>query len=225
MQARFRSASARRRFRTASKSGRKNEGDALMITRTSRVFPGVLFSMLLAGSVLAAPSPAAADPPPRKALSQEHRRPSTSARAQKTANQKTASQKSGKTTVASRRRTAPPASTTAFIDDGFSHAEGADGRVGWQQTGIASWYGGGRWQGNRTASGARYDENALTAAHATLPLGSHVRVTLANSDRSVVVTITDRPGTRTRIIDLSRGAARELGILSQGVAKVTLSAN
>ena len=63
----------------------------------------------------------------------------------------------------------------------------------------------------------------MTAAHATLPLGSQVRVTLANSERSVVVTITDRPGTRTRIIDLSRGAARALGILSQGVAVVTLS--
>ena len=124
-----------------------------------------------------------------------------------------------------RRRTpsAPAAQTAAFVDDGFSYSEGSGGQSGWKQTGVASWYGGKRWQGNRTSSGARYDENALTAAHATLPLGSHVRVTLHNSSRSVVVTITDRPGTRTRIIDLSRGAAAELGILDQGVAMVTLS--
>jgi len=184
------------------------------------VLPGVLFSVLLAGSVLAAPASASADTPPRKTLTQEHRRPSTGVRAQKSA--KSATTKSiGKT--ASRRRAVPAASTTAFIDDGFSYTEGADGKVGWKQTGVASWYGGARWQGHRTSSGDHYDENALTAAHATLPLGSQVRVTLANSERSVVVTITDRPGTRTRIIDLSRGAARALGILSQGVAVVTLS--
>jgi rare lipoprotein A len=94
----------------------------------------------------------------------------------------------------------------------------------WRQTGIASWYGGARWQGNRTASGARYDQNQLTAAHATLPLGTKVRVTLEGTNRSVVVLINDRPGTRRRIIDLSRSAAAELGILKQGVAVVTLSA-
>jgi rare lipoprotein A (peptidoglycan hydrolase) len=94
----------------------------------------------------------------------------------------------------------------------------------WRQTGVASWYGGSRWQGNRTASGARYDQNQLTAAHATLPIGTKVRVTLEGTDRSVVVLINDRPGTRRRIIDLSRSAAAELGILAQGVAVVTLSA-
>ncbi len=94
---------------------------------------------------------------------------------------------------------------------------------GWQQTGIASWYGGRRWSGHATSSGARYDETELTAAHATLPLGSRVRVTLAGSDRSVIVTINDRPGTRRRIIDLSRSAASALGILNSGVATVTLT--
>ena len=199
-----------------------------MTTRASRVLPGVLASVLLAGSFFAAPTPAsAADAPDRKSVSQEHRRPSANPRAQKATQKsaKTGGTKTGgkSTTVAARRRAAPTASTTAFIDDGFSYTEDNQGHVGWKQTGVASWYGGGRWQGHRTASGARYDQDALTAAHATLPLGSHVRVTLANSERSVIVTITDRPGTRTRIIDLSRGAARELGILSQGVAVVTLS--
>lgn len=92
----------------------------------------------------------------------------------------------------------------------------------WEQTGVASWYGGKRWQGRRTASGVRYDENKLTAAHATLPLGTRVRVLVPATGRSVVVTINDRPGTRTRIIDLSRAAARRLGIVSRGIATVTL---
>jgi rare lipoprotein A (peptidoglycan hydrolase) len=90
------------------------------------------------------------------------------------------------------------------------------------QSGIASWYGGKRWQGKMTASGIRYDEAALTAAHATLPIGSKVRVVVTDTGRSVIVTINDRPGTRTRVIDLSRGAAAELGILQRGVARVTL---
>jgi len=195
-----------------------------MTTRASRVFPGVLFSVLFAGSVLVAPSPASADTAPRKATSQEHRRPSTGTRAHKSS--KSAPGKATASAAARRRTPAAHATqtaTAAFVDDGFGYTEDSGGRVGWRQTGVASWYGGSRWQGHRTSSGTRYDENALTAAHATLPLGSHVRVTLANSERSVVVTITDRPGTRTRIIDLSRGAARALGILSQGVAVVTLS--
>ena len=93
----------------------------------------------------------------------------------------------------------------------------------WAQSGTASWYGGIAWHGKLTASGARYDENILTAAHATLPIGTRVRVTLAGSTRSVIVVINDRPGTRTRIIDLSRAAARDLGILSRGLAQVVLT--
>jgi rare lipoprotein A len=93
----------------------------------------------------------------------------------------------------------------------------------WQQIGMASWYGGKRWRGHATSSGERYNENELTAAHATLPIGTRVRVTLAGSNRSVIVVINDRPGTRSRIIDLSRGAARQLGMLNSGVAVVTLS--
>jgi rare lipoprotein A len=108
-----------------------------------------------------------------------------------------------------------------LIDDGTLWREQGSSAT-WQQTGMASWYGGARWQGQRTTSGSRYDQNALTAAHATLPLGTKVRVTTHNGTRSVIVTINDRPGTRTRIIDLSREAAKELGMLSSGVAMVTL---
>ena len=108
-----------------------------------------------------------------------------------------------------------------LIDDGTLWRERGS-LATWQQTGMASWYGGPQWQGQRTTSGSRYDQNELTAAHATLPLGTKVRVTSHNGARSVIVTINDRPGTRTRIIDLSRQAAKELGILDAGVAMVTL---
>jgi hypothetical protein len=108
-----------------------------------------------------------------------------------------------------------------LIDDGTVWRERGS-LATWQQTGMASWYGGSRWQGHQTSSGSRYDQNQLTAAHATLPLGTKVKVTTHSGGRSVIVTINDRPGTRTRIIDLSRQAAKELGILDAGIAMVTL---
>jgi rare lipoprotein A len=89
------------------------------------------------------------------------------------------------------------------------------------QTGIASWYGH-RWRGRRTASGARFNPDALTAASPTLPLGTRVWVTLEGTARSVLVTITDRQGTAHRIIDLSLAAARRIGMLGQGTARVIL---
>ncbi len=78
-------------------------------------------------------------------------------------------------------------------------------------------------RGHRTAEGERYDPQALTAAHPWLPFGTRVRVRLVGTDRSVVVTITDRPGSQRCAIDLSYAAARELGIVRMGVAKVVLS--
>lgn len=108
-----------------------------------------------------------------------------------------------------------------LIDDGTLWRERGSVAT-WQQTGMASWYGGSRWQGHMTSSGSRYNQNELTAAHATLPLGTKVRVVRHDGRRSVIVTINDRPGTRSRIIDLSREAAKELGILDTGVAMVTL---
>ena len=96
-------------------------------------------------------------------------------------------------------------------------------QTGTIQTGTASWYGGSEWQGHRMSNGDRYEQDRLTAAHATLPMGTKVLVSLVDSRRSVIVTVTDRPGTRTRIIDLSRGAAAALGIMDRGLAKVTLT--
>lgn len=127
------------------------------------------------------------------------------------------------TTLSSKPHAAPLGLAVLPRQEGSAIRSDSTTATIWRQTGVASWYGGARWQGNRTASGARYDQNQLTAAHATLPIGTRVRVTLEGTDRSVVVLINDRPGTRRRIIDLSRSAAAELGILTQGVAVVTLS--
>jgi rare lipoprotein A len=95
--------------------------------------------------------------------------------------------------------------------------------AGWQENGQASWYGG-RHNGRPTSSGEIFNQNAMTAAHASLPLGTQVRVTLQGSANSVVVTINDRqPDHGRRIIDLSRGAASRLGMLPNGVGMVTLT--
>jgi rare lipoprotein A len=90
------------------------------------------------------------------------------------------------------------------------------------EEGVASFYGG-RHNGRRTSSGEIFNEYAMTAAHATLPFGTRVLVRLAGTDRSVVVTITDRLYSRHRIIDLSEGAAAQLGIVRAGVAMVMLT--
>ena len=92
----------------------------------------------------------------------------------------------------------------------------------WRQSGQASWYGP-RFHGHRTTSGQIFNQNAMTAAHSTLPLGTRVRVTRKVTGQSVVVTINDRlPPKRARVIDLSRGAASRLGIVDQGLASVTI---
>jgi len=94
--------------------------------------------------------------------------------------------------------------------------------LGRTQQGIASLYSD-ALHGRRTASGERYDKSALTAAHKNLPLGSEVRVTRVKTGDSVVVRINDRgPFVKGRIIDLSRRAARELGIIQKGTAKVRI---
>jgi rare lipoprotein A len=88
------------------------------------------------------------------------------------------------------------------------------------EIGVASYYAR-KFEGRRTASGARYDPDAFTAAHRSLPFGTRVRVTHLESGRSVLVTINDRgPFRRGRVIDLSRRAARELGMLGEGIGRV-----
>jgi len=90
------------------------------------------------------------------------------------------------------------------------------------QVGKASWYGK-MFQHKKTASGEPYDMHDFTAAHRTLPLGSWVKVTNLNNDKSVMVRINDRgPVLKSRILDLSYGAAMILGVGDQGIAKVRL---
>ena len=92
-----------------------------------------------------------------------------------------------------------------------------DGMVG-----VASWYGA-HWQGRKTASGTRYDVRKLTAAHRSLPLNTHVRVTNLENGRSVIVLINDRgPYVDGRVIDLSTAAARHLGMIKEGIVPVEL---
>ena len=94
----------------------------------------------------------------------------------------------------------------------------------YRQEGRASWYGDAH-HGRETASGDRFDKNALTAAHRTLPLGSRVRVTNLENERTVEVVVNDRgPFINDRLIDLSEAAARALGFAQDGLARVRVEA-
>lgn len=94
--------------------------------------------------------------------------------------------------------------------------------VGFVEEGVASWYGPG-YHGRRTSSGERYDQDELTAAHATWTFGTRVRVTFLRTGRSVVVRINDRfPNHKGRVIDLSRAAARQIGLIGPGTGRVRL---
>ncbi len=89
------------------------------------------------------------------------------------------------------------------------------------QLGKASWYSVATNYGTRTASGERLSNNAFTAAHKTLPLGTKVRVTNEANGKSEVVTITDRgPYVKGRIIDVTIGSAERLGFVNSGVTAV-----
>jgi rare lipoprotein A len=101
---------------------------------------------------------------------------------------------------------------------GAIYVPAADPR--YDMLGYASWYG--SESGNRTANGERFRAKWITAAHVTLPLPSYVEVTALDTGRTILVRINDRGpfSGRGRIIDLSRGAAEELGIRAQGHAPV-----
>lgn len=87
------------------------------------------------------------------------------------------------------------------------------------QTGVASYY----KHGRKTANGERFNPNGYTAAHRSLPFGTKVLVTNLRNGRSVIVRINDRgPFIRGRVIDLSFGAARVVGLTSSGTAKVKI---
>jgi rare lipoprotein A len=95
-------------------------------------------------------------------------------------------------------------------------------RVGYTQTGKASWYGPG-FNGNRTANNEIFNQNAMTAAHPNLPFHSKVKVTNLKNNKTVVVRINDRgPFKHGRIIDLSKGAASKIGMIRDGVVPVRI---
>jgi rare lipoprotein A len=92
------------------------------------------------------------------------------------------------------------------------------------EVGLASWYGP-PYKGRKAADGTVFDENAMTAAHRTLPMGTTVRVTNLETNQSVVVRITDRgPFVPGRTLDLSLAAAKAIGVYRAGVAKVKVEA-
>ncbi|EFL89184.1 rare lipoprotein A [Ahrensia sp. R2A130] len=88
------------------------------------------------------------------------------------------------------------------------------------QTGSASWY---ALDGNMTASGERMNSSRMTAAHRKLPFGTKIKVTNLHNNRSVIVRVNDRgPFAKGRILDVSKGAARKLGFIGRGHAKVRI---
>jgi len=96
--------------------------------------------------------------------------------------------------------------------------------AGYVEEGVASWYGT-KFHGRKTSNGETYDMYAMTAAHKTLPMNVYLKVTNLNNGHSAVVRVNDRgPFVKSRIIDLSYSAAKELGVVGPGTAPVRIEA-
>jgi rare lipoprotein A len=197
-----------RDFGSSSHTFLSEEG-GLMFARTFRVFPGAIVSLLL----FAAPAYADLAITAKERAIHAPRRGSGQARSGRSIREAHAR--------SLRYRTEPVGPAAEGDATGVEGTSTPLDRAA-VESGMASWYG--RFhQGRITSSGQRFDQNQLTAAHRWLPLGSRVRVRLVGTDRTVDVIINDRPGTRRRIIDLSREAARQLGMIRRGTALVSLS--
>ena len=99
-----------------------------------------------------------------------------------------------------------------------THAQEA----GYSEEGVVSYYAE-KFHGRRTASGQRFDKNAMTAAHRTLPFGTKLEVTNLATGKSVMVVVNDRgPYAKDRILDLSPAAARKLGLLGKGTIRASI---
>jgi rare lipoprotein A len=123
----------------------------------------------------------------------------------------------------SRRLAIAPALALAVLAAGCASSRPRTGGSTYER-GVASWYGPG-FHGQRTANGERYDMDLLTAAHPTLPFGTLVEVRNLENGKSVTVRINDRgPFEKRRVIDLSRAAARAIGMVGPGTARVELVA-
>lgn len=113
---------------------------------------------------------------------------------------------------------APPAAHRERAAEAPASSPAASGT----ETGLAAVYSD-RLNGHRTASGKRYDRNALTTAHKSLPFGTRVRVTNTHNRRSVELVVNDRGPTQPgRVLDISAAAAKKLGIHRRGMAEVTV---
>ena len=111
-----------------------------------------------------------------------------------------------------------------LVKDKVTVKQGDSGQPIVEQVGEASFYGAG-FHGKKTATGEKFDQNDKTAAHPTLPLGTKATVTNLENGTSVDVKINDRgPYVKGRDIDLSKGAAKELGMTKDGVAPVKIEA-
>ncbi len=117
---------------------------------------------------------------------------------------------------------ADPASSPAR-DKAVSHTQsGSTAVTSGTETGLAAVYSD-RLNGHRTASGKRYNRNALTTAHKSLPFGTRVRVTNTHNHKSVELVVNDRgPRQAGRVLDISPAAAKKLGIHRRGMAEVTV---
>ena len=124
----------------------------------------------------------------------------------------------------SRKSGVPSAATPGTVSSAPPSQPDPQGKPISTEVGMASWYGP-PYAGRKGADGSVYDQNAMTAAHLTLPLGTTVRVTNLTTNQSAVVRITDRgPFVHGRIIDLSLAAAKATGLYRMGVAKVRVEA-
>ncbi len=117
-----------------------------------------------------------------------------------------------------------PKTAHSYVIKGKRYYPMAHVNKGYTQTGKASWYDVASNFGTKTASGQKFDANALTIASDELPMFTKVRVTNLKNHKSVIATVTDRgPYADNRIADLSKAAAAQLGYLDQGVADIKLT--
>lgn len=116
-----------------------------------------------------------------------------------------------------------PAQPVPFPADNTRQQQQADNKAKAYQVGTASYYGN-AFHGKKTASGERFDQDNLTCAHGSLPFGCKIRVTNLRNKKSVEVKVNDRGGFQKhgRVIDLSKAAAKEIGMLNTGTAKVQI---
>ena len=129
----------------------------------------------------------------------------------------------GTHTITGTRQSYPNRGTKPYTVKGRTYYPLATAK-GYDKTGVASWYGP-KFHGKKTASGEIFNQEAMTAAHTVLPFGTRLQVQNLDNGKKAVVTVNDRgPFVPSRIIDLSKGAARTLGILGPGTARVRLTA-